>query len=125
MTDTTASPLTAAPAPRPTLRRAQRIVASADFQRVYAAKTSVQAPGLTICYHANGLGRTRLGLSVGVRHGNAVRRARIKRVFRAAFREARAHLPAGFDLVLIPRGKVEYETAVVARALVNAAKRIR
>ncbi len=81
---------------------------------------------MTIAYGANGLAYSRLGVSVGVKHGNAVRRARIKRVFRAAFREARNDLPKGFDYVLIPRkGVKEYVTSAVKKALLDSAKRIR
>lgn len=79
-----------------------------------------------MAYCANGLGYSRLGVSVGVKHGNAVRRARIKRVFRAAFREARHALPTGFDYVLIPRkGVVEYTSVRIEKALIEAAKRVR
>lgn len=111
---------------RPTLRAAQRVRAGSDFQRVYAARKSINAVAVTIAYGANGLAYSRLGVSVGVKHGNAVRRARIKRVFRAAFREARNDLPKGFDYVLIPRkGVREYVTSAVKKALVDSAKRIR
>ena len=100
--------------------------ASADFQRVYAARKSSNTPELTVAYCANGLAYSRLGVSVGVKHGNAVVRARIKRVFRAAFREARSVLPVGFDYVLIPRkGVTEYVTARIKKALLEAAKRVR
>src|SRR4051794_28578033 len=108
------------------LRPTQRIRASAHFQRVYAARKSVNTPNLTVAYVRNDLGYSRLGVSVSSKHGNAVKRNRIKRVFRAAFREARALLPAGFDYVLIPRkGVAEYSTAIMKQALLDAAKRIR
>ncbi|MEI6233348.1 MAG: ribonuclease P protein component [Planctomycetota bacterium] len=113
-------------ADRPTLRAAQRVLASADFQRIYAARKSSNTSEVTVAYCANGLGYSRLGVSVGVKHGNAVRRARIKRVFRAAFREARHALPTGFDYVLIPRkGVVEYTSVRIEKALIEAAKRVR
>ena len=67
-----------------------------------------------------------MGVSVGVKHGNAVVRARIKRVFRAAFREARNELPKGFDYVLIPRkGVTDYVTSRIKKALLEAARRVR
>ena len=79
-----------------------------------------------MAYCPNGLGYSRLGVSVGVKHGNAVKRARIKRVFRAAFREARNDLPKGFDYVLIPRkGVAEYVSARIKTALLEAGKRVR
>ena len=51
----------------------------------------------------NGLPHSRLGLSVGKRiWKSAVRRNRIRRVFREAFRVRYDALPRGYDLVLIP-----------------------
>ena len=58
-------------------------------------------------------GGHRLGLSVSKDHGNAVRRGKIKRLLREAFRLERPTLPGGFDLVLIPRvdaGKLQLVT---------------
>ena len=51
----------------------------------------------------NGLDHSRLGLSVGKRiWKSAVRRNRVKRVFREAFRLAQHELPSGLDIVLVP-----------------------
>ncbi len=112
-------------AARPTLRPWQRIRKGSDFQRVYAARKSVHTPVVTIAYCPNNLSFSRLGLSVGSKHGNAVQRNRIKRVFRAAFREARASLPSGFDYVMIPRkGVTEYSSAAVKQALLDAVVKI-
>ena len=45
----------------------------------------------------------RLGVSVSKDHGGAVRRNKLKRLLREAFRLERHGLPPGVDLVLIPR----------------------
>lgn len=45
----------------------------------------------------------RLGLSVSKAHGRAVRRNKIKRILREAFRLERPTLPGCFDMILIPR----------------------
>jgi ribonuclease P protein component len=51
----------------------------------------------------NDLGYCRLGLVVSRKAGNAVLRGRWKRCLREAFRLSQHELPAGMDLVALPR----------------------
>jgi ribonuclease P protein component len=46
---------------------------------------------------------SRLGISVGKRHGGAVRRNRIRRVLRAAYRLNKEAVGGRFDIVVLPR----------------------
>jgi len=104
--------------PRERLRYSQRLHDPRDFQRVYAAQKSIHAPNVVVFLCPNEMKAARLGVSVGTKHGNAVRRNRIKRVFRAAFRKMQRVLPGGFDYVFVPRkGVAEYSTASVCQAL--------
>ena len=70
---------------------------------MYAARKAVHTSSLVLFACPNGLSFARLGVSVGSKHGNAVRRNRIKRVLRAAFRLSRHLLPPGNDYVLVPK----------------------
>jgi ribonuclease P protein component len=75
----------------------------ADFRRVYDRRRSASDGWLIVYACPNGLPHLRLGLSVSRKYGPAVRRARLRRLYREAFRHTRAEMPTGLDLVLIPR----------------------
>jgi ribonuclease P protein component len=110
---------------RERLSYSQRLHDPKDFQRVYNAQNVVRAQNVVLFFAPNGMPQSRLGVSVGTKYGNAVRRNRIKRVFRAAFRKCQKSLPASFDYVLVPRmGVKEYSTAEVERSLRGMLKKI-
>ncbi|MCB2228558.1 MAG: ribonuclease P protein component [Desulfarculaceae bacterium] len=58
---------------------------------------------LLLLYHPNRLGLTRLGITATRRVANAVGRNRFKRLVREAYRQRRAALPPGWDLVVIAK----------------------
>ena len=89
-----------AAAPSYRFRKDDRLRKPAEFRRVYDARMSVRAGPIIVYGCPNGGERTRLGLSVSRRVGNAVRRNRIKRRLREAFRHTRADLPHAYDLVI-------------------------
>lgn len=89
------------PPPR-TLPRGLRLRTSREFRRVYREGNRARGEWMTVAACANGLAVTRLGLSVGrVAWRRAVKRNRVRRILREAFRLERAALPPGADLVLI------------------------
>lgn len=83
--------------------RVFRLSGNRAYATVFDGKCSVADANLIIYIRRNTLGHARLGLSVGRKHGNAVTRNRIKRLLREAFRLSRDLLPAGCDLVCVPR----------------------
>ena len=87
--------------------RAIRLRRSAEFQRltragrrqVTSAFVLVVAPAVS----GEDAKRTRLGVAVGRRVGNAVVRNRVKRRIREWFRHQRASLRRGIDVVVVGR----------------------
>ena len=82
----------------------QRLMGS-DFERIYKLGRRAQGAGLAVVVLENERGHARLGLSVAKRHHkSAVRRNRVRRVFREAFRLSLGELPGNLDVVMILTG---------------------
>lgn len=90
-----------------TFRKQDRLRSPGDFKRVYDRRCSVSDRWVVIYGCPNELSHARLGVSVSRKIGNAVARNRFKRLYREAFRLTRAELPAGLDLILLPRSTRE------------------
>lgn len=84
-------------------RPAEHLRRPSEFQHVYERRRSASDEWLIVYGCENNLAHLRLGLSVSRKFGNAVRRNRLRRLYREAFRLARHQMPGGLDLVLIPR----------------------
>jgi ribonuclease P protein component len=94
------------PDPEPTsfrFRPEEHLRKGADFRRAYERRRSASDPWVIVYACPNGLPYLRLGLSVSRKVGPAVRRNRLRRLYREAFRLTRHLMPTGLDLVLIPR----------------------
>ena len=113
------------PAGRAILPRRLRVRNRRDFQRAFRDGSRARGDTLIVVAVPNDLPHPRLGLSVGKRvWKSAVRRNRVRRVFREAFRLEREALPEGFDLVLIPAvARLEPELAATRAELVRVARK--
>jgi ribonuclease P protein component len=104
--------------------RSLRLRSRAELRRVFDNGRLASDARCRVWVVPNDLGRTRFAVSVGRRHGNAVRRNRLKRVVREAFRLVRNDLPAGIDVVCSPRYDVDVQLETFReslRSLIRAA----
>ena len=96
-----------------------------DFEHAFRRGSRARGALLLVIVVENGLPITRLGLSVGkVIWKRAVRRNRVRRIFREAFRLEQHQLPAGVDIVLVPAEKrLEPELEATRAELVALARK--
>ena len=103
------------------LTTAMRLRRSQDFERTYADGLRAGDAHLLVFVMPNGQPQTRAGLSVSRKHGSAVIRNRKRRLLREAFRLNQHRLPAGMDLILIPRFRTDSTLQDYARSMVQLA----
>ena len=81
--------------------RVHRLGGDKEFQGVFANKLRKSSGPLAVLALPNDLTHHRFGMTVSRRVGNAVKRHRIKRYLREAFRLNQHALPGRYDLVVI------------------------
>ena len=78
----------------------------AEYEAVYREGQRRSGQQFTVFYRANGLERSRFGISVKKAFGNAVVRNRIRRRVREILRRNRSEISSGWDIVIHPRSSV-------------------
>lgn len=104
--------------------KTSRLRTQSDFARVYQQNVYSADDTLVIQGRLNDVGLPRLGLSVSRAVGNAVLRARWKRLIREAFRLQQHSLPQNLDIVVRPRKGATPEFASIKKSLAFNSKRI-
>jgi ribonuclease P protein component len=83
--------------------KAQRLRKRREFLQVQEGGQKVSADPLLALVRRNGRPHTRVGLTVSSKVGNAVVRARLRRLMRELYRKRKARWPPGLDVVLVAR----------------------
>ncbi|MBE7067917.1 MAG: ribonuclease P protein component [Clostridiales bacterium] len=78
-----------------------RLKKQADFQKLFQKGKRAHSPSVTLLYRPSD--KMTMGISVGKRHGKSVKRNRIKRLLREAFRFTQDQMQGKYAIVLIPK----------------------
>jgi ribonuclease P protein component len=87
---------------------AHKIKKRGEITRLFKEGRRWECLGFVLIYEQNSLGHDRLGVIVSKRLGNAVRRNRVKRVFREVYRCNIKQNPPFFDILIKPRPKSDF-----------------
>ena len=83
-----------------------RIKKNTDYQKLFNKGKKAFSPYISLIYLPSQ--KMRMGLAVSKKHGNAVKRNRIKRLLRAVFAGNLSDLNKNYSVILIPRVRDEY-----------------
>ena len=98
-----------------------RLKKNNEFQRLFTRGKKCFSPALIILYMPSD--RMRLGVCVSKKHGKSVKRNRIKRLLREAFRKVCPELKGSYAFILIPKQAETYTLAGFEKSLLSAFRR--
>ena len=74
-----------------------------EFRRLYSKGRNAASPSCAVYCRKTGRPYSRLGLTTGVKLGNAVKRNRVRRRMRELYRTNESKLRPGYDIVMVAR----------------------
>lgn len=100
-------------------RPSQRLHVPEEYDQVFAGKHSAGDAVLLVFVDQAGTGPAQLGISVGKRFGNSVKRHQLKRFVREAFRLHQDQWAAGLRIVVVPRPGTSPTSREIRDALIK------
>ena len=104
-------------------KKEQRLLSRDDFDRVYKDEYFA-ADDVLVIRGRRSESRSRLGLAVSRKVGNAVVRNRWKRRIREAFRQQQHELPKGLEIVVRPRKGAVCDFKAIVGSLLKLMQRL-
>jgi ribonuclease P protein component len=96
-----------------------------EFRRLYNKGKSAVSPYFAIYCRKTGRAYSRLGITTGVKLGNAVKRNRVRRRIRELYRTHEAQLLPGYDIVVVARTRAIFgRYADLERSFVQLMKKL-
>ncbi|KKK73422.1 hypothetical protein LCGC14_2893990, partial [marine sediment metagenome] len=106
------------------LRKNEHLRKNSDFRRVYSKGKSCADHFVVLFVLPNDLEGNRIGLSVSKKIGKAVKRNRVKRLFREVYRLNKDKLIQGIDLICLARkDAVKLDFSKMERSILRLYKR--
>lgn len=112
----TSQPKTPGTRPGQRLGPAERVRTRSDFGALFRGGRRGGDGVVRVIIAKNGLEQTRIAAAVQKRYGNAVRRNRLRRLYKEAFRHEKERLPQGYDVVCSPPRGTGYPALPELRA---------
>ncbi len=88
------------------MKKFEKLKQNWEFRRAYTRGSAFVAPMFVMYVCKGKKSVTRLGITAGKKIGTAVCRNRAKRVITAAFSYVVAHIPQGYDFVIVARTRI-------------------
>ena len=99
--------------------KSNRLIRKSDFKNVFDNGRVFKNSNIVAYILLNGTQNSRLGVIVKKKIGNAVKRNRIKRLFRESFRINQYHLTRCVDVIIIPRQNSKEITFLLAEEFIQ------
>lgn len=94
-----------------------RLKKQSDFQKLFGRGKRVFSPSMTLIYFP--AKELKMGVSVGKRHGKSVKRNRIKRLVREAFRFSREEIKGTYHIVIMPKVRENYDFSEMKKDMLS------